>query len=255
MSVPTTRSEFLEQCLRTLGKPVIQINIAEEQAQDCVDDALSLYHEFHYDAVERVYLKHELTDAECANGYIDIPDPIRAVTKIFPIGGISTGILNSANPLSPAYQLRLNDLFNGTYSFISTSLIDYYMYQRHMTLIDQLLAGETPIRFNKHTNRLYIDGDFQTKLHAGVWLIIECKRILDPDTYSDVWTDDWLRRYCTALLKQRWGNNMKRYSGMKLPGGTILDGQRFYDEATEEIGLLRQELRDVWEEPPMMEIG
>ena len=251
MSIATTRDQLIEHCLRELGKPVIEINVAIEQVQDCVDDALSLYHEFHYDAVERVYLKHQMSPTDCANGYVDIPDPVRGVVKIFQVGGIDSGVLSAANPFSLAYQLRINDL----YTFFSTSLIDYYLYKRHMALMDQLLAGETPIRFNKHMNRVYIDADYTNQMLAGTWIIIDCYRILDPDDYPNIWADEWLRRYITALIKQRWGNNMKKFEGMRLPGGVFMNGQQIYNEATEEIKELRQELRDTWEEPPEMLVG
>ena len=251
MSIPTTREEYKEYCLRNLGKPVIEINVSEEQLQDRIDEALSLYHEMHFDAVEKVYLKHELTAGEVSNNYIEIPDAVRGVTRIFSVGTVDSGILSGANPFSLAYQLRVSDL----YTFFSNSMLDYYLYKRHLSLIEEILAGSTPIRFTKHQHRLYIDGNWTSVLIAGAWIIIEAQRLLDPDTYPSVWADDWLLRYGTALFKRQWGVNVGKYKDVRLPNGAVLRGGEIYAEAKEEVEFLRQEMNSTWVEPPEMWIG
>lgn len=251
MSIPTNRSEFREYCLRRLGHPVVQINVNEEQVQDRIDEALSLYHEHHFDATEILYLQHKITAGEQANTYIDIPDAVRGVTKIWPVGTIDTGILSGANPFNAAYQLRTSDM----YSFFGTSMIDYYMYKRHATLIEEIISGQTPIRFNKHMNRLYIDGDWKNFLVPDTYIVIQCYRVLDPNMYPDIWHDDWLLRFCTELIRFQWGTNMSKYKGMKLPGGTELNGLEIMKSAEEKIEELKRELRMTWEEPPEMFVG
>lgn len=249
--VPSSRATFRTHCLRQLGVPVIEVNIDEDQIQDAIDDALSLYQEHHFDAVEELYLKHEITAGELANNYIDIPDPVRAVTSIFPAGSLNSNLGSSNQPFNWNYQMRLNDLE----TFTSTSMIDYYLYQRHIALIDEIMVGETPIRFSRHQNRLYIDTDWNLNLPAGRWIIIECYRILDPGTYSDIWADDWLKRYATALMMKQWGHNMRKFTGVKLLGGVEMNGQQIYMDAVVEVKELREELRLTWDEPPGFLIG
>lgn len=251
MSVPTTREELKDYCLRSLGHTVIDINVSEEQLQDRIDEALSLYHEHHFDSIEPVYLSHQLTAGDVANTYIEMPDAVRGVTRIFPVGTIDNGILSGANPFSLAYQLRVSDM----YTFFSNSMLDYYLYKRHLTLIEEILSGNTPIRFTKHQRRLHVDGNWTSVLQAGAYLIIECQRVLDPDMYPAIWSDDWLQRYTTALFKRQWGNNIGKYRELRLIGGAVLRGGEMLAEAKEEIEELRLELRDVWSLPPEMKIG
>ena len=254
MSLPSNREELKLNCLRQLGFPVLEINVDEEQMQDCIDDALSLYYEFHFDAVEQLYMKHQITANNVTNGYIDVPDNIVAVTKIFPIGTLQSGTLASTNPFSLAYQWRVNDVGN-LLNFSGPSLTDYYLYKRHAALIDELLVGQVPITFNKHTNRIYPYVNWGVNLRAGDYILIDCKGIIDPNVYSDLWKDDWLRRYTTALIKRMWGTNLKLYSDMKLPGGVSLNGQQIYNEAEQAVRELREELRSMWELPAHMQIG
>jgi hypothetical protein len=254
MSNPTSRDEFRDYCLRALGNEVIEINVSESQVQDRIDDALSLYQEFHYDSIERVYLKHQVTADNVANTYIDIPDPVISVTKIFPVSTMSMG--SSADPLfNLNYQFRMNDMYSFLYTFSSMSMIDYYLYKRHITLLDEMLNGQVPIRFSKHQNRLYLDTSWGKTLLEGQWVIIECNRILNPSDYPNVWSDNWLKRYAIALIKEQWGNNLIKYTNVKLLGGTQLNGADILNRAKEDRQALELELRDTWAEPPRMLVG
>ena len=106
-------------------------------------------------------------------------------------------------------------------------------------MINDLLVGIKPMQFNKNMNRLYVSMDWKTDVSAGDFMVVECYRILDPNTFTDVYNDMFLKEYATALLKRQWGINLKKFEGVQLPGGVTLNGQKIYDEAIEEIRQLR----------------
>lgn len=246
MANPASRDQLKQWCLRQLGHPVIEINISEEQIDDCVDMALQYFQSFHFDGVERWYLKHQITSDNITNEYITITDNIIGINRIFPLGSTNA----SVNMFDLRYQLRLHEL----YDFTSTSYVHYAMTQQHIRTLDLLFTGETPIRFNKHTNKLYIDWDW-SKVEAGEYIIVEGFIIIDPETYTDVWNDRSLKKLTTAYIKRVWGNNMKKFANMQLPGGVMLNGQQIYDEAVQEITDIETTIRDTYEEKPIFLVG
>jgi len=247
MANPSSRQELIDYCLRKLGHPVIEINIDEDQIEDRIDEAFSFYREFHYDAVELVYLKHQVTSADISNQYLTLVDAIVGVTKVFPFTNKTTGM----NIFDIRYQILINDL----YSLMSTDLIYYSMVRQHLELINQLLVGQRPIRFNRHMNRLFIDMSWTEDVKENDFLIVECYRILDPNTYTDVYNDRILKKYAAALIKRQWGMNLKKFSGVQLPGGVMLNGQIIYDEAEEEIKEIEDTVRNTYELPVDMFVG
>jgi hypothetical protein len=247
MSNPTSRQGLIDYCLRKLGHPVIEINVDDDQLEDRIDEALGFYREFHYDAVELVYLKHQITQADIDNQYLTINDAITGVTKIFPFSNRTTGI----NIFDIRYQILINDL----YSLMSTDLIYYSQVRQHLELINMMLIGQKPIRFNRHMNRLFIDMDWEEDVDVGDFIVIECYRILDPDTYTDVYNDRILKKYAAALIKRQWGANLKKFSGVQLPGGVQLNGQVIFDEAMQEIKEIEEETRNTYELPVDMFVG
>lgn len=246
MATSATRQQFKDRCLRRLGHPAIEINVTEEQIDDCVDDSLSYWWDYHHDGVEKQYYKHQITSQNKIDGYITLPENIIGAINIFPVGEA----LNTNNLFNIRYQIALNDL----YTLTSVSLVPYYMALQHIAVIEELLVGKQPIRYNRHMDRLYIDMDWN-KLENDNYLIVECYQIVDPDTYTDVWNDRWLLRYCTALIKKQWGNNTKKFEGMMLPGGIQFTGQRTYEEAVEEIDKLEAEMINSYSLPVTDMVG
>jgi hypothetical protein len=247
MGVPATREQLKEWCLRQLGFPVIEINVDDDQVDDRIDEALQYFQEFHYDGVERWYLKHQVTAENKANQYIPITENIIGVTRIFPVGSTNA----SVNMFDLRYQLRLHEL----YDFTSTSYVSYVLTQQHIRTLDMLFSGETPIRFNRHTDKLYIDWDWNYDVEVGEWIIIEGTIVVDPEAYSDVYNDRMLKRLATAYIKKQWGANMKKFAGMQLPGGITMNGQQIHDEAVTEIQQLEELIRNTHEEPPQFLVG
>ena len=242
MAVPTSREEFKEHCLRRLGKGAHTVNITDEQADDRLDEALKYYADYHFDGSAHIYYKHLIDDDDKTNKYITLPANILGAVRIFPISDPS---VRSDDLFNIKYQMALNDL----YSLTSTSLVPYYMAMQHLDLISEMLVGQQPIRYERHTNILRIDMDWD-KVNSGEYLLVEAYQVIDPEEYTDVWGDRWLIRYYSALMKQQWGWNMIKYPNMVLPGGLTFNGQLIYEEGTREVTDLEQQMLDSYSLPP-----
>ena len=249
MANPTSRQELIDYALRRLGAPVIEINVDDDQLEDRVDDALQFYQEYHSDATMRVYLKHQITADDVTNGYITLNDNILYVKRVFPIGDSQSSI----NMFSVKYQLHLNDIYDLSYI---GDLMYYEMVQSYVSLLDMKLNGNGEfVRFNSHMNQLHLDVDWETDIKENDYVIVECMRIVDPSTYSDVYNDMFLKQYVTALIKQQWGSNLIKFEGMQLPGGVTLNGRQMFDDATTEITQIREQMQLNYEMPPDFYVG
>jgi hypothetical protein len=233
MAIPASRIEFKEYCLRRLGKPVIEINVDEDQVEDRIDEALKYYWDYHFDGSEKINYKHVITQTDINNKYILLPENIIGMATIFPIGQS----LNTNNLFNIRYQIALNDL----YTLTSVSMVPYYMAMTHVQFLEQLLVGQQPLRYNRNTNKLFIDMDWGIVV-PGDSILVEAYQVLNPDEHVRGWGDRWLARYASCLIKQQWGTNLKKYQGMQLPGGLTFNGQQIYDEATQERNELEKEM-------------
>lgn len=166
-------------------------------------------------------------------GFIEIPDSIIGVVKIF---DISSSIV-SQDMFSLQYQIALNDIW----ALNSFSMIPYYTTIMHLNLIQQLLVGQQPIRYQRHRNRLHIDMNYN-RLIVGRWIIAEAYQAISPTEFPDIWSDFWLQRYTTALIKRQWGEHLKKFGNMALPGGIVMNGKEKFDEAQREIEMLEDEI-------------
>ena len=281
MAKPSTRQGLVDYCLRQLGAPVLEINVADEQIDDLVDDALQYFNERHYDGVEKMYLKYKLTQEDIDRGkakgtdgvgivtttgtstniagygtttssfyetsnFIQIPDSVIGIEKIFKFDSNTI----SGGMFSIKYQLFLNDL----YYFNSVDLLTYSMTKTYLEDIDFLLSTDKQIRFNKRQNRLYLDIDWNSE-DADNFLVIECYRALDPLEFSKVYNDSFLKKYLTSLIKRQWGQNLIKFNGVKLPGGIELNGRQIYDDAQRELEDIKQRMTMEYELPPLDFIG
>ena len=246
MASPTNRAEFKENCLRRLGKPVIEINVDDDQLEDRIDEALRYYWDYHFDGSEKVFYKHQVTSQNKIDKYITMPENIIGAINLFDLGSA----LGTNNLFNIRYQIALNDL----YTLTSVSMIPYYMAMQHIQFLEYLLVGKQPIRYNRHTNKLFLDMDWD-RVNVGDYLIIEAYEVIDPDTYTDAWSDRWLLRYGACLIKQQWGTNLKKFQGMQMPGGLTFNGQQIYNEATQEREQLEQEMIFTYSLPAQDFIG
>ena len=268
MANPATRETLKQYALRALGKPVIEINVDDDQLEDRLDEALQYFAQYHYDGIRRTYLKYQYTEADKTrmtgdsdesvtknsvttswkegNNFLVVPESVISVINIFPFSNKS-----NMNLFDVRYQLRLNDL----YDFSSTSIINYDIVLRPLDFLDHILVGEKPLRFNQHDNRLYVDMDWKNDLAVGEFLVIEAYRKLDPEQFTDVYNDIYLKRYVTALFKKQWGANLSKFDGVAMIGGVTLNGRQIYSEALQDIDKLETEIRSTFELNPAMIMG
>jgi hypothetical protein len=314
MAKPNSKTTFIDYCLRSLGAPVIEINIDDDQIDDRVDEALQFYEFYHADSVEKTFLKHKVTNSELTltgavagnfsvgekitgsnsgaiatiktatgnkitysalkdsnkafsaetitgqssgvtaviasiakgdieNGFITLNDLVRDVVRVMPI----RDTVSSTDMFDIRYQIHLNDIHS--VGFMG-SLTDYVMSQQFLSLLDHVIdSDEKHINFERHKNQLRIDMDWDNELQVNDYIVIECYRVIDPDTYTDVYNDYFLKRYATALIKRQWGTNLIKFEGMVMPGGVTFNGRQIFDDANEEITRLEEEARLNWEQP------
>ena len=268
MAEPATRENLKQYALRALGKPVIEINADDDQLEDRIDEALQYFAQYHYDGVKRTYLKYQYTQADKdrmttdstesatadsvttswkeGQNFLSIPSSIISIINIFPFSN-----KGNLNLFDVRYQLRLNDL----YDFSSTSMIQYDMTMKHLDHLQHMLVGETPVRFNQHQNRLYIDMDWENKVDVDNFLIIDCYRKIDPSSFTDIFDDIYLKRYVTSLIKRQWGANLSKFSGVAMLGGVTMNGEQIYTQAIEEIQRLEEQIQLSFETPIDYMIG
>jgi len=276
MAKPASRQELKDYALRQLGAPVLEINVADEQLDDRLDDALQYFYERHFDGVEKMFLKYKLTEADIQRGrskggsynvgivsttatspvgsftweensnYIPVPDSVIGVERVFKLDNRTI----TSNLFNVNYQLFLNDI----YWFSSTELLNYYVTKRYLEDIDWIVNPQRQIRFNKRQNRLYLDMSWDAST-AGNYLIMECYRILDPNDFTKVYNDSFLKMYFTSLVKKQWGQNLIKFQGVKLPGGIELNGRQIYDDAVKELESIRLRMLSEYETAPFDLIG
>ena len=276
MAKPASRQQLIDYCLRRLGAPVLEINVDDDQIDDLVDDALQYFQERHFDGVERMYLKYKITQEDLDRGrgrntdgvgivtttatsttgnvfnfyetsnYIQVPDSVIGIEKIFKFDTSSI----SGGMFSIKYQLFLNDL----YYFNSVELLQYAMVKSYLEDIDFLLTTDKQLRFNKRQDRLYLDLDWASQ-KADQYIVIDCYRILDPNTFTNVYNDSFIKKYLTSLIKRQWGQNLIKFRGVKLPGGIELNGREIYEDAEKELEDIKQRMSLEYELPPYDFIG
>ncbi len=281
MAKPATRQELIDYCLRKLGAPVLEINVDDDQIDDAIDDALQLFNERHFDGVERMYLKYKISEEDIDRGkatgtdgvgivtttvnstsvsglgtvtsnwyetsnFIQVPDSVIGIEKVFKF---DTNTI-SGSMFGIKYQLFLNDLYN----FNSIDLLQYSMVKTYLEDINMLLTTDKQVRYNKRQDRLYLDIDWSAQ-SKDVFLVMDCWRILDPDQFTGVYNDSFLKLYLTALIKRQWGQNLSKFKGVKLPGGVEFNAREIYDDAEREIEAIRERLINEYELPPFDMIG
>ena len=246
-SQPANKEELKDFCLRQLGYPVIQINVDDVQVEDAVELAFEFWNEFHFNGTERTYVKHQITQTDLDNEYITVSNSLIGAIRVFPVGGSNLAM----NMFDLRYQLRLNDLWD----LSSTSYVNYSLTMQHLATLNLIFTGQQPIRFNRITNKLYIDWDWKNDIEVGEYIIVEGMVITDPDTYTRVWNDRMLKKLTTAYIKKQWGQNMSKFDKMQLPGGVTMRGVEIYQEAMNDIAAIEQEIRNTYEAPPGFLVG
>lgn len=234
MAIPTTRDEFKEYCLRILGKPVIEINVDDTQIEDRIDEALKYYQDYHFDGSQLTYVKHEITQDDLDNQYIPMDDSVIGVVRVLP----EQNAFGGAGMFNVKYQYMLNNV-----SSINTGgMVNYMLSMQALQQVDNMFNGTKSIRFNRHTDRLYIDTDWATEYPLGSFVVLHCYVGLDGSTYSDVWGDRWLANYAAALIQEAWGRHLTKFVGVTMPGGLQFNGEQILSEAKEKRKEMEEEM-------------
>lgn len=239
--IPTSREEFGRYCLTRLGFPVIEINVAEEQIDDRIDDALLKYWDYHFDGVEEEYLVVQITDTDLANGYIQLDDEVFSVIKVLPIGTGNAFGLGGQDFFSVKYQFYMNDLY-GSNNIIGGNLSYIDGFKSYLETMNMTLTPGVSFNFNRKTNRLRFNETIASIKNKADIIVLKVYRKLDVDAFNEVWNDEFLKDYATALIKKQWGDNLKKYGNVTLPGGITINGQEIYTEAAVEIERLEKKL-------------
>ena len=329
MTQPTTRATFKDYCKRKLGWPVVELNIDDDQVEDCIDDSLQFYQEYHFDATENTFLKHQISGStlklagapsgDFSNGEIitggtsGVQATVHAyhsanttlryknpevksggdgntfyanTTTTFSLGETVTGNTSSATATThaetataigdfdnkyisiaeaiigvrriiPFYDnSRSNSMFSSKYQFalaemhkLGASIVNYSLAQEHLSLLNEMFTGTPQFRFNRHMDRLFLDISWGADATIDDWIVVECDKIIDPATFTDVWSDMFLKRYNTALMKKQWGQNLIKFEGLQLPGGVTMNGRQMYDDAKEELDVIGEQMQLRYELP------
>ena len=319
MAAPNSKTTLIDFCLRSLGAPVIEINVDDDQVDDRIDEALQFYQHYHADGIEKMFLKHKVTNSELIfqavttgtfvegetitggtsgakaivkkvpttstlrynvlvdsntpfqasetvtgessgatgvisssggivkgdmeNGYIPINSLITQVVRVLPI----RDSVSTSDMFDIRYQIHLNELYS--MGFMG-SLAEYVMSMQYLDMLDAVVdSDDKPINFDRHKNQLDIFMNWNDELEVDDYIVVECYRIIDPNTYTDVYNDYFLKKYATALIKRQWGTNLLKFEGMQMPGGVTFNGRQLFDDANEEITRLEEEARLNWEQP------
>lgn len=251
MASPASRQQLKDYALRRLGYPVIEINVDDGQVEDRVDDSLQFFAEYHFDGVEKMFYKHQVTADDITNGYIDmnnVDSSVISVTRLFQFSSSGLG-----NMFNIRYQMALND-FYGLRSGLN-NLSYYNSIQNHLTMLEDMLHPEKAIRFSRVTNKLYVDMDWSEQTDAGDYLMIEAYTVLDPEANTEIFNDRLLKQYVTAQIKRQWGANLSKFENIQLPGGVSFNGTQIFEQAHQEIEKIEEEVQLRYELPPQFMTG
>lgn len=251
MAKPTNRTEFKEYCLRKLGHPVIQINVDDDQVEDRIDDALAFFHDYHFDGCEKLFMKHQITQADKDRRWIHCPDSVIFVTGIMPFDSSSS----SVNMFDLRYQLRLHDL----YDFTSVSYVSYEITMQHIQTLNMLFSGTPQFRFNRKQNKLFLDINWDTDLQVGEYVILECYRKLSPDVFTIsgtvttstssntvIGTDTVFSRDVVIGDHMTFGSESKRV--VAIDSDTSLNVESQFTASESNVTAFKEGVSDVWDD-------
>lgn len=247
MATVSSRVDLSAWCLRKLGAPVININVAPEQIDDRIDEALQVYQEKHFDATQELWYAYKLTETDITNGYITLPDEFLSVVEI---RQLTTNYSSSSDKMFDFnYQIGLNELS----PFQSMDLINYYMVVTNYELIMDILTTVPRFEYSRHLNRLVLNDNLKS-IGVGYPIVMRVYKIIDPDA-SSVYNDRWLKQYAAALIKRQWGENLMKHGQIQMIGGITVNGESIFQQAMDEITKLEDQLNDQFQEPTDFFVG
>ena len=250
MAVPTTRAEFIEYCKRRLGHPVVEINVDDFQVEDRIDDALRFWQEYHFDGTEKLFYSHQVQASDISQKYLLLESPLN--DSIIGISRMLSTTGQSTNMFSVRYQMAFNDI--ATYSTRGVrEMSNYWMRMSHLNMVQDLISGMSNLRFNRVTNKIYLDWDWSTDISAGDYIVFETYQKVGD--VAELWANSFLKNYATALIKEQWGMNLSKFEGVQMPGGVTLNGRAILEDARAEIAQLKEQMSLSFELPVDFMVG
>jgi hypothetical protein len=241
LSIPATRQQFKDYCLRKLGSPILNIDLTSEMIDDRIDQAITYWQQFHVEGTLLQYYSYQVQAQDITNRYITLPTNVIGVGKLFDV----SAIFGSSDIFSVTWQFVQSQIFNMS----SIQVAPYWMMMQNLQQLQQVLVGQKFIRFNQFEGNLYIDMDWPAQTVAGNYLVVEVYVANDPEVFPRIWGDIWLQRYSIAQIKKNWGEVLCKYLEMPLTGGLKVDGHRLLTEAQTEIDNLEKEMFNTWSIP------
>jgi len=245
MAAPQTREELIQYCLRSLGAPVIEINVEQQQLEDRLDEAIQFWQEYHADATTKAYIKHEVTQEDIDSSSIPVGDDVIAIIRILAIEDFG-GVFG-------AKHQTMSDLFlrsRSTAGMSGSSFVTMQMARQYWDVIDDVLNsyGER-ISFERHTGKIKFHVPLEGRVSVGSSIMIECYTTLRPTDYPKIYNDMSLKELATSYIKKQWGQNLIKFEGMQLPGGITINGRQTYDDAVQEIEKIKESFSMNYEMP------
>ena len=263
---PASKTELKDYALRRLGFPTIDINVATEQLDDLIEEAIDYYQEYHYNGSIQTFMRIEVTEAikTQAKGftqegstpwygqdnYVSTPPGTLGVNHVYTNIGASSIV--PGNIFNIKYQIFLNDIYSMTHG----QILHYFLTSQYLETLDFVTNSQANrrVKWNEHSNRLYLDFDWQD-LTAGDYIMVDMTMRQDPTVYTDMFNDNWLKDYVEALFQQQWGRNLSKYDGIQMLGGVTLNGRQILEDASTFKSDLEKDLRDRYETPPLDIVG
>ena len=263
---PASKTELKNYALRRLGFPAIDINVCDEQLDDLIEEAIDYYQEYHYNGSYQSLMKIEVTDAIKTaaqsttqqgstnwyenNNYVSLPPGVLGINHVYTNIGASSVV--PGNIFNIKYQIFLNDIYAMTHG----QILHYFMTSQYLETLDWVTNSQANrrVKFNEHQGRLYLDFDWDT-LQAGDHILVDLTMRQDPDTYTGMYNDAWLKDYVEALFQQQWGRNLSKYDGIQMLGGVTLNGRQILEDASQFKKDLEADVRNTYEIPPMDLVG
>jgi hypothetical protein len=249
MALPKTRNEFKQYILQELGEPVIEINIADIQTEQCIDKAVFKFQREHYNGSDTSYIPYQLTQQDLDNEYIDITSypGIIGVTGIFNISKSS-----SSGILTTEFMVKSEAMYQALHA--GGGLAPYAMMMQYRATIDNLINGSDAIDFNWSEGIVRINTSW-SKFSLGDIIMLDAVVAIDETVNPRFWANEWLRDYARWLVQFQWGSNLIKFTGVELPGGVVLNGDKLYEEAKAALQLMNDKLLSEAQLPPDFEVG
>lgn len=253
-----TSSNALKQyALRKLGYPAHQIEVTDEQMDDCIYDALQLYTERAYSGTMERYLP--ITLIQGVQDYI-LP------YNTFAVLSVNDSQMSMIGANMPSNMFSLNqfiaaDLYKPGVAKID--ILGYEMINQMTATLDLIFAKKQSFDYNSISKILHLHATPAETTNVIIQVYQKLELDTTPSTggkvsyeEENVYDDRWFKGYFTSLVKKQWGVNIGlKYSGSVLPNGGSINGEGILSSAETEIEKHLEVLEDTYTLPVDFLVG